>query len=91
MESVNVNDAARLAFKNKSLIENSEKVGCYYCLEIFNSNEIVEYTDQGKTALCPKCSCDCLLSESSYQLSPELLQRANKYWFGNKKAVSLKQ
>jgi hypothetical protein len=59
----------------------SNKVGCFYCLEIYPSSEIKEWTPDG-CALCPHCGIDSVLPESRH-LSPEFLEKMQKYWFDN--------
>ena len=40
--------------------------GCFYCLEIFCSDEIENWVeDPGGTALCPHCGIDAIIGESS--------------------------
>ncbi len=74
--------AAKLAFKNKSEISFSTKCGCYYCLAVFEKSEIKEWTDGGETALCPRCSIDSVIADSTgFELTEENLRKANLYWF----------
>jgi hypothetical protein len=35
--------------------------GCFFCLRTYPSSEIVDFTDQGKTAFCPHCGIDAVL------------------------------
>ena len=35
--------------------------GCFYALEIFPPAEITEWTDDGLTALCPRCGIDAVI------------------------------
>lgn len=44
--------------------------GCYYCLETFTSDKIVEWVDEddsgeGQTAICPICGIDAVLPFSA--------------------------
>jgi NAD-dependent SIR2 family protein deacetylase len=71
----------RLAFNNKEEIASSKKAGCYHCLELFETKEIKEYTDEEKTAICPKCYTDTVLAETVFDLSKENLKKAKEYWF----------
>ena len=60
-------------------IESSYLVGCFYCKQIYPSEEIQEWTDNEQTAICPKCKIDSVLpSEYAY---PELLDRMHRAWF----------
>lgn len=78
-----IQDVPFYTFKNKEKIEQSQNCGCYKCLEIFPSNSIVEWTDQFKTGLCPKCHTDSLLPDSDFPVSIEILQKVNSHWFKN--------
>jgi Zn finger protein HypA/HybF involved in hydrogenase expression len=71
----------QLAFNNKEEIAFSKKAGCYHCLELFETKEIKEYTDEEKTAICPKCHTDTVLAETVFDLSKENLKKAKEYWF----------
>ncbi|HIF5693436.1 TPA: hypothetical protein ACX3DQ_004582, partial [Vibrio parahaemolyticus] len=73
-------------------IERSEVCGCFYCLSIFKSQEIVDWCDvyadgvggskYGHTALCPKCSIDSVLgSASGYPITIDFLNQMNSKWF----------
>lgn len=66
-------DAPFTAFKNRKNLSNS--CGCFKCLNIFNSNEIKEWTDNNETAICPKCNTDSVIPETNN------LEEINKYWF----------
>jgi hypothetical protein len=71
----------------------SDLCGCFYCLEIFDPDEIMDWieegpgkttdiTDNGQTALCPKCGIDSVIgSASGYPITSEFLQRMKDYWF----------
>lgn len=71
-----INQAPKYSFKNRTDVEQSSKVGCYWCLNVLESKEIIEYTDAdkngvGQTAICPKCGSDSILS-MSYVTSDDL-------------------
>jgi NAD-dependent SIR2 family protein deacetylase len=71
----------RLAFHNKKEIISSKRAGCYHCLELFETKEIKEYTDDDKTAICPKCNMDTVLAETVFDLEKDNLEKAKEYWF----------
>lgn len=50
---------------NRQRLSNGETACCFYCLERFDSSLIVEWVDEGKTAVCPYCGIDSVLSETS--------------------------
>lgn len=71
-----------LAFKNRRLVESSQKAGCYCCGKLFPPQEIKEYTDNGHTSLCPHCGVDAVLGDmAGFPLSEESLKNAQDYWF----------
>ncbi len=75
-------EASKFSIYNMQELNNSTMAGCYYCKSIYKSIDIKETTDNGKTALCPKCGIDSVLPDSSpYDLNIKTLFKLNKYWF----------
>jgi len=73
---MDVNVAIKMAMRNKNKLNlHGKKVGCFHCLKIFESKEIVSYTDQGETALCPFCEVDAVIPDT------DNLEEIKKYWF----------
>jgi uncharacterized paraquat-inducible protein A len=69
------------AMNNRKEVAASETVGCYHCLAIYSGKEVVQFTDDGKTALCPKCNHDCVLpSSKNYDLTPRFLKEIHEFW-----------
>ncbi|MBO5934133.1 MAG: cytoplasmic protein [Clostridia bacterium] len=68
---------------NKKSLTNDSTCGCFYCLKIFNPNEITEWIEDSKgTAVCPYCGVDSVIGESSgYPVTKNFLAEMNKYWF----------
>lgn len=67
---------------NRKELEKSSKCGCFYCLKIYDSKEIVNWTDGGSTAVCPYCGVDSVLYENSfYPVTEEFLKAMKKRWF----------
>ena len=63
-------------------LKQKTKCGCFYCLEIFTPDEITNWTDDGKTALCPFCGIDAVIAETTErQISTSFLKEMNQYWF----------
>ena len=77
-------EAARKAsFKNRESIEKSEKCACFFCGKVFSPSEIEDWTDGGKTAICPFCDVDSVIGDGAgYPLTKELLDGLHKYSFG---------
>jgi hypothetical protein len=58
--------------------------GCFYCLEIFDREEITEWVNDegGRTALCPYCGIDSVIGDKSgYPIDKEFLGLMKNYWF----------
>jgi hypothetical protein len=68
--------------RHRDEIDRSEHCGCFYCLEMFAPKEITDWTDEGSTALCPRCGIDSVIgSASGFSLSHDFLRRMHDYWF----------
>jgi hypothetical protein len=90
MELLNLNRAKESSLhlahqrctKHRAEIEQSAMCGCFYCLSTLSPSEIREWTDDGQTAICPKCALDSVIgSESAYPITPEFLRRMHDHWF----------
>lgn len=46
---------------NAEDIKKSSKCGCFFCLSVQDSSDVVEFVDNGDTGLCPRCGIDSLL------------------------------
>ncbi|MEH7628221.1 cytoplasmic protein [Bacillus subtilis] len=74
--------AHKLSIYNKGYLEKTDRCGCFQCLEIFNSNEIIEWIDEGDTALCPYCGIDSVIGESAeWPITKEFLRGMRRRWF----------
>ena len=63
-------------------IRASKQCGCFYCLEIFPSSNIEDWTDNGTTAICPHCGIDSVIAETAERkIDKAFLQQMNKEWF----------
>ena len=71
-------DATKMSFKNAHLIEDDTDCSCYYCLGKFKGIEVDVYVDDGKTAICPKCGIDSVLTED---IDIDKLEKINEYYF----------
>jgi len=77
-----IKEAHKYSISNISNLNKSKKAGCYYCKSIFNASEVKETTDNGETALCPKCGIDSVLGDSSpFKIEIKTLAKLNNYWF----------
>ena len=67
---------------NRNIIEVSDKCHCFYCKSTIKSSEIVEYIDQGETAICPKCGIDAIVPDSiDEKIDDDLICEMHEYWF----------
>jgi hypothetical protein len=69
---------------HRRLLIQSESCGCFYCLAIYSPVEIVDWTDEADTALCPKCGIDAVIgSKSGYPVTPGFLEKMQEHWFSS--------
>jgi len=66
---------------NHKSILKSKLCGCFYCLRIFPSEEVANYIDQKKTAVCPYCGIDAVLCDADIEFDKSKLQEMNFAWF----------
>ena len=67
---------------HRSEVASSDICGCFYCGAIFPPGEILEWIDDGKTALCPKCTVDSVLGSSSgFPITTEFLEEMRRTGF----------
>ncbi len=79
-----IKEASKYSIYNSPELEKSKMAGCYHCKSIFESSNVSETTDDGKTALCPNCNIDSVLPDSSpFKIDENTLIKLNKYWFSN--------
>ena len=89
-------EAHKYSMNNMPALSKDKKCGCFYCLKIFDPQEIDEYiedepADQEGTAICPYCSIDSIIPESAgYPLTKEFLSKMYKYWFDSGSGIAFK-
>ncbi len=67
---------------HKKTLLKDKKCGCFFCMGIFLPKEIVDWIDNGETALCPHCSIDAVIGESSgFPITKEFLEKMHEHWF----------
>jgi NAD-dependent SIR2 family protein deacetylase len=71
----------KYSFKNKDSIEKSINCSCYYCISSFLKEEIQNWTDQGQTAICPKCGIDSVLGDIVLPFEETTFKKLKEYWF----------
>ena len=63
-------------------VMSSDTCGCFHCEKTFQPAEIIDWVDDGKTALCPRCGIDSVIgSASGFPLTQSFLSEMNRYWF----------
>lgn len=74
--------AHRHCTRNRKQLRTPQTCGCFYCLAIFNSQEIHSWIEHEGTALCPRCMIDSVIGASSgVSISPAFLKKMHDYWF----------
>lgn len=68
---------------HKKALERDMTCGCFHCLRIFSPKEIdLWIKDKKGTAVCPYCSVDSVIGQSSGSpITKEFLTEMKKYWF----------
>ncbi|MBI6885091.1 cytoplasmic protein [Pseudomonas putida] len=79
---MDVKEAHKHSKNHRQEILMSHSCSCFYCLESFSPNEIIDWTDNGQTAFCPKCEVDAVIgSASGIDLSNSTLRQMHEHWF----------
>lgn len=69
------------ATKNRADIEASRECGCYFCMRRYPAIAVVEYIDDGQTAVCPMCLVDAVLPDATSPIDEAILVRMHERWF----------
>ena len=67
--------------RNRSALAKSGICGCFYCFNEYPFARITEWTDDGKTAICPHCGVDAVIGFDEPAADRELLRRMHERWF----------
>lgn len=68
--------------RNYQEIQNSEYCGCIACQKIYPADVVIDFIDDGETALCPECGVDAVIGDGSgLALNKEILKALNTRWF----------
>lgn len=73
------NTYSKFSFKNKNTLLASQKAGCYYCMNTFDTKDIKEWVDNGETAVCPHCNVDSVVpyKENNFKALLSTLNKEN--------------
>lgn len=82
MENKDIINAHVCSSHNKEQLSKTNFCGCFYCLKMFDPKLIVDWCDNGQTAICPYCGTDSIVYESKAQpLTKPFLEQMKGYWF----------
>jgi NAD-dependent SIR2 family protein deacetylase len=81
--------AHRHSMENRQLLTSGGECGCFHCLNTFAANEVTDWTNDGLTALCPRCGIDAVLSSNIDSIDRIFLQRMHDFWFGQTVRLNL--
>lgn len=73
--------AHKHSMHNRPFLTGQARCGCFHCLEFYSVNEIMDWTDDGQTAICPRCGVDAVLSTCTDSLTADFLARMHVRWF----------
>ncbi len=77
-----IRQAHKLSIGNREIILAGARAACFNCRQIFAPSQITEWTDAGKTALCPSCGIDAVLPETpALPITSQFLNAMNRHWF----------
>jgi hypothetical protein len=66
---------------NRQFMVPGSACRCFHCLKEFPAEDVSHWTDRGKTALCPRCGIDSVLSNSADELTDDLIRRLQATYF----------
>ena len=74
------------SIRNEESINNSDFCGCFHCISIFpvadvKLSDLIIEKDGHRTAICPICGIDSVLGDASVEISAEILEMMNEYYF----------
>ena len=79
---IEIKNTHRHSIRHREELRNSEKCGCFHCLDIFDYRNIDDWCDGGDTALCPTCGIDSVIgSDSGYPITKDFLESMKRHWF----------
>ena len=74
------------SIRNEESILKSNLCGCFHCISIFpvadvKLSEMMVEKDGSRTAICPICGIYAVLGDASVEISAELIESMNEYYF----------
>jgi len=71
--------AQRTAIGNRFSLSGG--CGCFHCLSLFAAEAINGWTDDGETALCPRCGMDAVVPAEALGFGTTALADMKRRWF----------
>ena len=71
--------AQRRSMNNRDLIAG--RCGCFRCLSTYLADRIGDWVDDGRTAICPVCGVDAVLSAATDAITEDALDQMHRRWF----------
>jgi len=69
-------------WENRELLAKVKRAGCFSCRSLIRVRDIRDWTDNGRTALCPRCEIDAIIpSGQGFKINKKLLGILHKYAF----------
>jgi hypothetical protein len=84
----NFNKEHEKSRRNRSSLAKSAICACFYCFNEYPYKQIVEWIDNEKTALCPRCGIDAVVGFDSPAVDREMLRKLHDRWFGHSKRLT---
>lgn len=82
---MNTQDFQNHSVNNREEILKSKQCGCFHCLKIFKPEEIKNWIDEEKTAICPFCDVDSVIGDNlGVVIDESLLKIIHDDWFDSK-------
>ena len=74
--------------RNRSSLAKSVVCACFHCFNEYPFEQIAEWIDNGKTALCPRCGVDAVIGFDSPVADRGLLRRLHESRFEHSKRLT---
>ena len=81
-ENALLEDTARRSQNNFEVLQKSEVIGCFFCIEISprSSQMLVDHQDELLTGRCPACGQPALLGGTRDEITPSYLRSVHDAW-----------
>lgn len=82
MNKEQIETAYAHTIRNRAEIRQSRNCCCIDCRHIFPAGEVVDWIDDGQTAMCPYCDTDAVIGDASlYQLTEDFINTLHNEYF----------